>query len=345
MVLKKRQSMIQLVTMVMLVILAALCSGCESKGTSSEYKIVDSGIWTYLGLDQTVWLDNDRILFESNKTLKPGGGAAHLTVWNITTGKIESSHKARLVCARNGNVVTVERDEMSRPTKFYRGTLENLIEHPMPHSEMMIDSLFDCDWVPKATWGVVPPSYPYTRKLHGDNHFVTVDRETRTSNGRAIYYEKSGSEGIELPIYLLSYRISYSEFLDAYMVDNGIYDPANSEKGGFKVLERNGNLRDVQMPKSMLIGKQYIYPLKNGYLSEYRDGKHLTGNPFDCGLLLLQGEKVTRLIVGSIHGVSISPDGCKAAFIHSRDSNEYFSQKKPYRTVKFINFCKGETKP
>jgi len=129
------------------------------------------------------------------------------------------------------------------------------------------------------------------------------------------------------------------------MVDNGMYDPANPERGLFRILERNGNLRDVIIPKAMLKGRQDIYPLKHGYLAHYNDGKWTPKDSGNRGLWLLQGEKAQRLIDGAIHGISVSPDGCKAAFTHARNSVEDLSRKKPFRTFKIINFCDGGTKP
>jgi hypothetical protein len=59
------------------------------------------------------------------------------------------------------------------------------------------------------------------------------------------------------------------------------------------------------------------------------------------GLYLMRGGSVETVLTGEIHAVSVSPDGCNAAFIHAKNTKEYLSQKKPYRTVKSINFCKG----
>lgn len=332
-----------LIVTVAFVTIVSFCAGCGKKTESHGYKIVDSGAWVFMsGLEKTIWLDNDRVVSVSNKTLSPGPDPRFLTVWNTSTGKVDLSHEITgLICGRNGQIMFAAKDKTTGIPKHYRGSLENPKEHPMPNPDMHLDDIFYCDWVPKVN----PDNFPQTKKLRGNNHLKIVEPKTSTSKGKAFYYEHLEAEGKELPIYPLSCRFTYSEFLDAYMVDNGMYEPSNPERGLFRILERSGNIRDVPIPETMLKGRQYIYPLKNGYLSECDEGKQLTGNPFDDGLLLLRGEKVTRLIVGIIEGVSISPDGCKAAFIHARNSNEYFSQKKPYRTVKFINFCKGENKP
>jgi len=62
------------------------------------------------------------------------------------------------------------------------------------------------------------------------------------------------------------------------------------------------------------------------------------------GLWLLQGDKAQRVIIGNIHGTSVSPDGCRVVFTHAKNVEEYLSTKKPYRTIKIINFCEGGEK-
>ncbi|WP_156919633.1 hypothetical protein [Syntrophorhabdus aromaticivorans] len=112
-------------------------------------------------------------------------------------------------------------------------------------------------------------------------------------------------------------------------------------RSSFFILERNSSFKEVTYPRALLQGRVTIHPVKPGYLVEYNSGRYTETDPGDRGLYLIRGEKVDRLIVGSVHEVSISPDGCKAAFIHARNTKEYFSRTKPCRTIKLINFCTG----
>jgi hypothetical protein len=246
--------------LLILVVVAALCTGCSKKNEASEYKVVDSGVWSAESTNpKTVWLDNDRVVFVSTKTLNPGPDPKFLTIWNTSTGMVELSHQVTgLACGRNGQVFFTTKNDATGKRNHYRGPIENSQEHPAPNPDMHLDDIIDCDWVPKATWSTSPLSYPHTRKLREENHFTTVERNTPTSKGKVIYYEMPGSEGKEMPLYLLSKNISYSEFLDAYMVDNGLYDSSNQERGLFLILERSGNLKDVPFPKSMLKGRQTL---------------------------------------------------------------------------------------
>jgi len=326
----------------LLILCAVIFPGCQ-KENISPYKVVDSGIWTYPeGLEKTFWLDNERALFISSKNLLPEKSPKFIKIWNTKTGQVDSSHEVtHLLCVQDGQVFFAAKDEATGKRTHYRGPLDNPKEYPAPGPNMWLDDRFDCGWVPTATWRTYPDRFPYMRKLRGENYLKAVDPKTKTSKGKSVYYPLLNSKGKEMPLYFSLYSISYSEFLDAYVVDKGMYDPANPEMRSFWILGRDGSLKEVPFPHAMLKGRLTIYPLKHGYLADYNSGKYTNTDPGDRGLWLMDGDKALRLIVGAIHGISVSPDGCHVAFIHARNSKEYFSQTKPYRTVKTINFCEG----
>jgi hypothetical protein len=94
-----------------------------------------------------------------------------------------------------------------------------------PGQDVWADNCFDCDWVPRVTWGITPPlNPPYRRKRRGENYLESVEPQRFNYSGRTLYFEKSGSQGKEVP-FLPSYHITYNEFLNAYTVDRGMYDP------------------------------------------------------------------------------------------------------------------------
>jgi len=336
----------------LLLALLFVCTGCRAKESASPYKIIDSGIWAEeAGIESTGWIDNDHVLFITDKTLKPSGSvpvATHLTVWNPDSGKVDFYHQASLLkCVRAGEVLFREDVGKKFIPIIYRGPVNKPQEHPAPRSDMRIDSFFDCDWVPGESSGRAPIKVPHKYKLKGENYIELVELLTDASPGKMVYYEKPGAKGKPLPFYLnLSYRISYSEFLNAYVIVGEKFSRPEAITRSFFMLARDGNLSRINYPQVMLKGSvEQIYPLKCGYLAHYGQEKYKLNDPGDHGLWLINGERSSCLIVGAIHAVSVSPDGCKAAFIHSRTSNEYFSQKKPYRTVKVINFCAGESNP
>jgi hypothetical protein len=325
-----------------------LLAGCDRPTEESPFKVIDTGFWVSpTSNEQTWWLDNDRILFPSGKDLIPNRLPNKIKVWSLSTGQLVSSDLDSVTCVREGQVFYgVKNGSANKMATFFRGPFENAKEHPNPdgsdsmHPEnhsMRLDSTFDCDWVPKD-----PPSIggPYRFKLRGENYLNVLEPRTQSSKGKAIYHVSPDDPGREVPFY----GFTYSEFLDAYVVDKGIFDPVKPETSSFWILERNGDLKEVPYPKTLLHGRVTMYPVKQGYLVEYNSGRTTETDPGDRGLYLINGEKVQRLIVGSIHGISISPDGCKVAFVHARNTKEYFSRVKPYRTLKVIDFCSGGDK-
>jgi len=327
--------------------------GCRDQESALPYKILDSGIWAEeAGIESTGWIDNEHVLFITNKTLKPSGSipmAKFLTVWNPDSGKVDFYHQASLLkCVRKGQVLFREDIEPEFKPIIYRGTVENPEKHPAPGPDMMIDSSFDCDWVPGESFGRAPVRAPHTYKLKDKNYIEFTELPSNSSQGKMIYHEKPGTKGIPLPFYLsLAYHISYSEFLDAYVIvgdKHSVYPKPDTRS--FWILERSGQLKSIPYPQSLLKGAvENIYPLKRGYLARYSQDQKKGAGSDDRGLWLIDGEKSVRLIVGDMGSVAVSPGGCRAAFIHAKNIKEYFSQKNPYRTVKVIDFCEGENKP
>ena len=332
--------------------------GCRDQESAFPYKILDSGIWAEeAGIESTGWIDNEHVLFITNKTLKPSGSipmAKFLTVWNPDSGKVDFYHQAfGFQCVRKGNVFFWENSgSNSKATKWestiYRGNVKNPKEHPAPRPSMEIDSSFDCDWVPGESFGRAPVRAPHTYKLKDKNYIEFTELPSNSSQGKMIYHEKPGTKGIPLPFYLsLAYHISYSEFLDAYVIvgdKHSVYPKPDTRS--FWILERSGQLKSIPYPQSLLKGAvENIYPLKRGYLARYSQDQKKGAGSDDRGLWLIDGEKSVRLIVGDMGSVAVSPGGCRAAFIHAKNIKEYFSQKNPYRTVKVIDFCEGENKP
>jgi hypothetical protein len=78
-----------------------------------------------------------------------------------------------------------------------------------------------------------------------------------------------------------------------------------------------------------------FYPVKVGILVRYSGASPMG---LDGGYLIHDG-KIDRIFKHIPQVIAISPDGCHVAFAHARNTKEYYSRKKPYRTLKYINFC------
>lgn len=338
-------------------------AGCDKKSVAdSPYKVIDTGYWNadLTTLAEPLWLDNERISFTSTESLTPGKGPTRVKVWNMTTGKIVSTDLERLQCVREGQVVFIKKDPSSEQWLYYRGPLENAKKHPAPAPGMRMDNVYDCDWVPMENYSNKP--LPHRFKLRGENYVEILEertkllgyeknnrdrrREKETGDlgvkGKIVYHRAANDPGREMPPYSWD-GITYSEFLDAYTVGKNYYDPKEPETHSFWILQRNGDLKEIPYP-TLHEGQLELYPLKLGYLVEFRNDP-IDADPFVNGLYLMQGEQMQRLIAGSILGVQVSPDGCKVAFSHAKKVEDRFWLPKPKNTVKLINFCQENTTP
>ena len=159
-----------------------------------------------------------------------------------------------------------------------------------------------------------------------------------------MYYEKPDGKPVTLPFQLggwNGYEVSYIERLDSYLVSPDQYYVDKPIQIWW--LERNGTVRKEPLPDSLRFpyaGVISFHPVKGGILVDYGGGS-LSG---DAGGYLVHDGKVTRITKQPISAVSVSPDGCIIAFEHARNTKEYYSSQKPYRTLKFINLCEGGKK-
>lgn len=322
--------------------------GCDRAENTTPYKVVDSGMWTSdYGGGKAWWLDNERILFPSNEKLVPGGGPTKMMVWNLSTGRVEPSPLTSVICAREGQVFFARRDNATNRVTYYRGPLENPREYPPPGPDMRLDDRFGCGWAPKTNFGIVPVNIPHQYSLLGENYLEFVERSTYSKVGKMVYHERPGSIAIPMPFYItpFGYEVSFCAWRDAYLVSPGQYIPDDPYYHSLWWLERDGKIKKERLPLKLpwpARGATEFYPIKAGFLALYNGGgsRSMT-NSGARGLYLVKGEKIQLILGGSIHGVSVSHDGCRVAFSHAKNTKEYYSQKKPNRTLKIINLCAG----
>jgi hypothetical protein len=350
----------RLLRAIMTVMAVVVVLSCTA-GDNPAYEVTDSGIWVAPNpITATFWLDNNRVFFNSHEKLVPDGGPERGVIWDTSTGKVTLSHPlgkwGGVLCVRDGKVLYFLRDRETHKVTHYFGSIENAPEYPPPGEDMRIDPLFDCDWVPRKT-ASSSGNCPYRYKLRGNNYMEVFKIGTSLSRGRMVYHEHSGDRGTEMPFDIAgggtNHYITYNRFIDAYIARHPQVDPKARPGTDWKkrsyprtdsywIIERNGTLRrqfyPATMPGQTLSG---FFPLREGYLVHGSGGKRITAtDPGDGGLYLMRGESYERLIVGSIEGISVSPDGCKAAFSYARNVKEDLSRKRPYRTLKIINLCK-----
>jgi hypothetical protein len=270
-----------------------------------------------------------------------------MTIWNPDTGKVDFSHQlTNLFCVQDGQVFFANDDTTPGKFRFYRGPIDNPQEYPPPSRDMWIDKYFSCDLRPRIDRSKVP----YRIQLKDDNYLEITEARLGApvhSQGKTRYYERPDLPPMPLPVYTDiggSYVIRFNQLRNAYLISTGVYMPGDPYCHSMWWLSRDGHLTHVPLPEKVIWPSQGgldIFPLREGYLVQYNGGKVSVTNPGARGLYLIKGDHMEKVLVGSISGVSISPNGCRAAFSYARNIKESLSRKKPYRTVRTINFCEG----
>jgi len=215
---------------------------------------------------------------------------------------------------------------------------------------MVINDRFDCDWRPKGDGKI-----PLRIKLKDDNYLEITEARggySKSEYGKSRYYERLELPPTPLPMYAYmgDYNISFNQLRNAYFISPTQYFPNDPYYHSLWWLQRDGTIKEEPLPiplpfvkplpksqsKGYIYGGISFFPLRDGYLIHSNTGKiNLRG------LYFMKDQKVEKVFLGEIHGVSVSPDGCRTAFSHAKNTKEDLSQTKPYRTIKTINFCEG----
>jgi len=338
-----------------LLALTAVCGCSDKKQVSSPYKVIDSGIWiTPDPTGKVFWLDNDRAVFITYTTLKPGGNAQALTIWTPKTGKIEQPFQAIAIkCAQDGVIAFMAKND-TEERHLYRGTMDNLLDITYTDHPVWFDEYFDCNWIPMRSF-----KFPYFEKLKDDNWLEIVKKESgnRLEKGEMYYYEKRDKPPVKLPVYADTngyYRIRYNTLRNAYFISPSQYYPDDAYYHSLWWLHRDGTFTEEPLPiplsfvkplpkpqpKGSGRGMFEFFPLKEGYLIDSGlGGTRSMTEVGSSGLYLMRHQKIEKILLGQVGAISISPDGCWALFSHTRNIQENYSKEPPYRTVKAINFC------
>lgn len=339
-------------------------SGCNKKENTTQYKVVDSGMWiSDSGGGKIWWLDNERVLFPSNEKLQPNGGPSKIMIWNTSTGGISSSGLSSVICADRNEVFWGERDSLTNTVKYYHGALENPQLYPPPNPDMVPGNCFECGWVPRAGGATIP----YHIKLRGENFLEVVEsmpdpevwpqerrgkkegsRHSQAGVGapalnKVVYYERSGAKGVELPFQLggwNSYEVTYIDWRKAYLIRPRQYYKNKPLRLWW--LQQDGTVHEDSLPDKLPFtsaGGIDFHPVKAGIFVTYNGGSSAGSD----GAYLCSEGKALRIISHMVQNAVVSPDGCRVVFIHAKSIKEYISRKKPFRTLKMIDFCKGRT--
>jgi len=168
--------------------------------------------------------------------------------------------------------------------------------------------------------------YTFLRPGHG---YITTER---AGNGdpRMQYVNERG-EVFPLPIYFQT-LVGFFQWQNAYFVWNSGW-----ARGGWLYPDKGFQEVPLEPPDPSMSGSKLGFPVRSGFLFISHDIDSVS-DPGKSGIYFLNNDRYARAIVGVADAVSISPDGCKAAFVHEPSLDEARQGK---RTAKMISFCKN----
>lgn len=314
-------------------------SDAAEKITKSPYPILDSGMWADpIHNPYIFWIDNDRVLFKSvkgNDKALVTKGPFNLSIWEIGKGvKAHTDYfQSVSACISDGTIHRTQKDSQERVQRFYgKFGDERQIEFPKTKGAFFDD--VNCR--PYDNPEIIIKRKSRAIKLLLDKHgYLDIGASNVPawrSKEKVKLYRIGDKEGTEIPIHPVHISFPrYYEFKGAY----AIYSPHTAKR--FWWLYPDGKVEEVTLPTELR-----PYPTRRGVVAGWGKTKS-NRDPGSGGLYLWteRGQPI-RLLAGYAREVTISPDGCKIAFVHYPYVDATKIDDPAPITLKAINLCMEE---
>lgn len=308
------------------------------------------------------WLDNERVIFHGyevgkfgQKSLDDGHELREtgLFIWNTeknTVTKYWDIDGPTSLCVYDGSIAFAQR---------VKGENNAWIRIVGKIGQEQTMRSVGTDWVNpiSCTYSKERPpevtSQRMLRHLREDHGYLDFGPATQlgiSEDVRILYYRSEKKEPVTLPFATKQVvnHFDYVEFENAYLLQSRASTP---DAVPLWLLRPDGTVAKLLEPTGQpwerigWIG--YVLTKKGVFLiSRVADGLAAAGK---SGGYLLEGDTPKRLIVGLLDHVSVSPNGCRVAFIHvphSQAGGDSFRNLKVggpvSRTLKMIDLCKGD---
>ena len=328
----------------------------------ASYPVKDSGK-TSRGIQG--WLDNERVLFQSEQPftlkLQANESGKGQYIWNVSTGLITKDatlEGASKICL-HGDMLTYIRKSAIDDKKWFVvvKTREGVTERPVVNLEWF--NRFSCRYYDiKPDW--LQPNHQTLPLRDGDGFldwFPTGGSES-FRNKPLRFRADDAADWLELPIgtrEVWHNLVQYAPFKKSYLLypiayidpRTGKEEPVGPWPHGKPVpiwwLTSEGNVMTETVPymRFMRGGSRSYYPTREGIFISTHKADDLA-KPGDAGGYLVRKSQVIKLITGMLDSVSVSPDGCRIAFVHDPYDTIYGKDRLNRITVKSINLCQRE---
>ena len=310
----------------------------------------------------TRWVDNERVLFtavqlgtypcDHSDPTRCGPHAFHLvtSIWNVKDNSV-AVYIPRILtdlCVHDGYISYKRREHLTDPQgSVFAGPFGK--ERRLGWTrEYGYRNVVSCRYYHEA-----PKPLAEKRRAallleeHGYVDFGPdlMPRERLSSDDiKPILRSFDGKKAIRLDIeerYLQNRRLrfSYSPFLKEYFARADVIDASVLAPAFY--LTPDGAVRKVEFGNKRKLGGAY-YAVKPGIFistaGDRLDGRYGGG-------YVLSSKGFSQVISGALQSVSVSPDGCKVAFIYASSSKAFatgyadWRAGKPGNTIRMIDLC------
>jgi len=309
------------------------------------------------------WLDNERVMFHGydiRKMTQPGPGEGHPTaaeglfIWDTgkdTVTKYWDINGPTSLCVYHDTIAFGQR--IKGEDKSWIRVVGKVGQEQSVRST-------GTDWVNPVSCAYSkerPPEVTgrrilrHLREEHGYLDFGSTTSVDRSDAAKILFYRPNEKEPLTLllnPNHIVN-LLEYVEFENTYLLES---QRQTTYAAPVWLLKPDGTVTKIFEPT----GKEWERMGWGGYHLT-KKGIFLSGGRGDYAsvgtrggyLLRSSREAPSRLIAGLVRNETVSPDGCKIAFVHvlhslaGAESAQALRQGKPgTRTLKMINLCQGD---
>ncbi|MGQ2979615.1 MAG: hypothetical protein ACT6Q9_07955 [Polaromonas sp.] len=308
---------------------------------STQYPLVDSGVWTDLNSFHG-WLDNHEIVFRGAGTgvLEKGESTMTISTWRIGESVKVQKTSISQMCFSNGNLYYVQVDQISKKKNQFFGRYGS--EKPLMDRTLYL-----------PTCQVFPEGQDKSRQLlpllpeHGYLDRGSLVGMSRIENTPVQYFKKGSDRAITLPFGRRDMEggVKYSSFKNSYLFTSQFFNKETKVTSSPwpKDLPRilwwmgsDGTVTSTTVQAPWNTSTEF-FPTAAGLAISGYDERVRRPSEKDIGLFLLQpGGGVQKIASGYARNVAVSPDGCQVAFAHS----EKVPLVRPDVKLKVARLCK-----
>ncbi len=320
----------------------------------APWKVVDSGFSAVDRQIESVWIDNDRVLFRGVDVAATARADSQKPVyrmylWNVRTNSIApytdrwiseicvdgalttyavSNPDSRIIYSgKLGEEVVVRYGDTSRINSFDCGILEYATQKPAWANERMDVQILRKGHgylvsTPPYAAGKPNPDPPRIRLVTDSGAEKTLDIDPRSS----------------------AYPVSWSPVAQKYVLTD-----TRTERYWNVVwlLDPAGNVERVDLPRLDWSRPKAIHAIRDGFLLEIGTTSSSTSkSPGNSGIYVVRGGRLQRVMSGYTYALSVSPDGCRIAFgIIQGSSLEHAAGYRAWRrgehanTLRHVDLC------